>query len=538
MPYNQPQSEFDMEEQETLHILSTLLLGSMLIWGMIRLFKQGYWINWLWLMAFLMYGWTVTTTIEKALFLTLLLVLPLGFVNVLCYVFFPKQKSVPPDRTYHVSLPTKKGNLTLENIRRGIAIIGAAGSGKTESVVHGLLKHFSQHNFSGVIHDYKDFEITELAYPLFSQNDTQFFIVSFDKLYHKVNPIAPRYLPDEESVNEVSRVLAENLLEHQDGNRNATTRFFNDVVEGLIGGMIWRLKTDFPKLCTLPHLIALYQHLDADQLIAFLSGDLTSRAMADAFISGVDSERQTAGVRSTLANAFKKISTQRIFMTLSADEVDLDINNPENLAVVSVVNNPKIETSLSPIIATIIHTITKQMAVRHRNPSFLLMEEASTLRLLNMHRIPATLRSYDISTVYVLQDKIQNDMLYGDKASKAILSNLSYQFFGKANDPDTAKYYERFFEIVKKETKSVNKGYNLNFDTRVTKGEREVAKTRASIFYGLQQGEFVVMHDGKDRKVQFGKPNLERMLSVSKKVTNQDLKENFERIHSEVQQLF
>jgi type IV secretory pathway TraG/TraD family ATPase VirD4 len=48
-----------------------------------------------------------------------------------------------------------------------------------------------------------------------------------------------------------------------------------------------------------------------------------------------------------------------------------------------------------------------------------------------MHRIPATLRSYDIATIYVMQDKIQNDMMYGDKASKAILSNLSYQFFGK-----------------------------------------------------------------------------------------------------------
>ena len=538
MPYNRPQSEFDMEELKTVHIGLILLLGSLLIWGMVRLFKHGYWVNWAWLMAFFVYVWTVAATKEQVFFLTLVLILPLGFVNLLCYVFFPKQKSVPSDRTYHVTLPTKKGNLTLENIRRGIAIIGAAGSGKTESVVHGLLKHFSQHNFSGVIHDYKDFEITEMAYPLFAQNDTQFFIVSFDRLYHKVNPIAPRYLPDEESVNEVSRVLVENLLEHQDGNRNATTRFFNDVVEGLIGGMIWRLKTDFPKLCTLPHLIALYQHLDADQLIAFLSADLTSRAMADAFISGVDSERQTAGVKSTLANAFKKISTQRIFMTLSADEVDLDINNPENLAVVSVVNNPKIETSLSPIIATIIHTITKQMAVRKRNPSFLLMEEASTLRLLNMHRIPATLRSYDISTVYVLQDKIQNDMLYGDKASKAILSNLSYQFFGKANDPDTAKYYERFFEIVKKETRSVNKGHNLNFDTRVTKGEREVAKTRASIFYGLQQGEFVIMHDGKDRKVRFKMPQIKRELPKSLLIGEDELKANFERIHREAASIF
>ncbi len=212
-------------------------------------------------------------------------------------------------------------------------------------------------------------------------------------------------------------------------------------------------------------------------------------------------------------------------MALSADEIDLNINHPDSLAVVSVVNNPKIETSISPVITTIIHTITKQMSVRHRNPSFLLMEEA------------ATLRSYDIATVYVLQYKIQNDMMYGPLASKAIFSNLSYQFFGKANDPDTAKYYERFFEIIKKETISVNKGYNLNFDTRVTKGEREVAKTRAEVFYGLPQGGFVVLADGKDKRVQFRPPNIQRQLPLPERNLKEQLQENFERIHREVRLL-
>jgi hypothetical protein len=36
------------------------------------------------------------------------------------------------------------------------------------------------------------------------------------------------------------------------------------------------------------------------------------------------------------------------------------------------------------------------------------MEEAPAIRLLNMHRIPATFRGCDISTIYVMQDKIQN----------------------------------------------------------------------------------------------------------------------------------
>ncbi len=139
-------------------------------------------------------------------------------------------------------------------------------------------------------------------------------------------------------------------------------------------------------------------------------------------------------------------------MVLSAEDVPLNINSPDNPAIISIVNNPKKDASLSPVIAAIMHTVTKQMSERDKKPSFVLLEEAPTIRLSNMHRIPATLRSYDIATVYVMQDKVQNDMLYGEKASKAILSNLSYQFFGKVNDPDTAKYYERFFEIVKNPT--------------------------------------------------------------------------------------
>jgi type IV secretory pathway TraG/TraD family ATPase VirD4 len=219
--------------------------------------------------------------------------------------------------------------------------------------------------------------------------------------------------------------------------------------------------------------------------------------------------------------------------------VPLNINNPENPAVVSVVNNPKFETSYSPVIATIIHTIVKQMSVRNCMPSFLLMEEAPTIRLLNMHRIPATLRSYDIATVYVMQDKIQNDMMYGDKASKAILSNLSYQFFGKVNDPDTAKYYERFFEIVKKETTSINRGYSLDFDTRITTGERETPKIRADVFFRLKQGEFITYADGEDKKVQFKLQKIQRQVpQEEKQFSKADLEANFERVYQEVRSIF
>jgi hypothetical protein len=525
-----------MQLTNPLHILLIIILTAAVFYGLYRISKYAFFLNTVLLLGLITYVYYPHNTINALLYLGC----PLLLVNTVFYVFLHqtdlKQNT---SEKYRVTFKTDKKSFKIDNIKRGASIIGSAGSGKTESVVYGFLKHFQEHNFCGVIHDYKDFELTEMAFPLFKNPDIPFRIISFDKIIHRVNPIAPRYLQNEESVNEISRVLIENLLEQRESGTTGTSKFFNDAAEGLIGGLIWKLKTSYPQFCTLPHLIAIYQFLDTDSLIKFLETNTTSRAMADAFISGKDSERQTAGVKSTLANALKRISTQNIFMALSADEVPLNINSPENPAVISVVNNPKFESSYSPVIATIIHTVIKQMSVRNCMPSFLLMEEAPTIRLLNMHRIPATLRSYDIATVYVMQDKIQNDMMYGDKASKAILSNLSYQFFGKVNDPDTAKYYERFFEIVKKETTSINRGYSLDFDTRITTGEREIPKVRADAFFRLRQGEFITYADGEDKKVQFKLQKIQRQVPDElKKFSKADLESNFERVYQEVRSIF
>ncbi|TXK76369.1 type IV secretory system conjugative DNA transfer family protein [Mesonia sp. K4-1] len=513
-----------------------VMITTVFFYGIYRLSRYAFIICMVMIMGLLWYGF------KQELFANMVVWVgcPLLIINTTLYVFLHRSdQPLHISKKYQVHFSTSGSSFKVDNIKRGVSIIGSAGSGKTESVVYGFLKHLAEKNFSGVIHDYKDFELTEMAYPLFKNSNIPFYVVSFDQIIHRVNPIAPRYLENEESVYEVSRVLIENLLEQKESGSSGTSKFFSDAAEGLMAGLIWKMKSAYPEFCTLPHLIATYQLLDTESLIAFLETDPTSRVMASAFISGKDSDRQTAGVKSTLANALKKICTQRIFMALSVDEVPLNVNSSENPAVLMVVNNPKYESSYASVIATIIHTVIKQMSVRNRNSSFLLMEEAPTIRLLNMHRIPATLRSYDISTIYVMQDKIQNDMMYGDKASKAILSNLSYQFFGKVNDPDTAKYYERFFEIVKKETTSVNRGYSLNFDTRVTTGEREVSKRRADVFFRLKQGEFITYADGKDQKIQFEKNNIEKDLPDRlNQYSQKDLEDNFRQVYEDVKSIF
>lgn len=64
--------------------------------------------------------------------------------------------------------------------------------------------------------------------------------------------------------------------------------------------------------------------------------------------------------------------------------------------------------------------------------------------------------------------------------------------------------------MVKKGTTSVNKEHNLNFDTLITTGEKEVSKRRTNIFFRLKQGEFIAFSDGKDKRIKFYLQRIDR----------------------------
>ena len=76
-------------------------------------------------------------------------------------------------------------------------------------------------------------------------------------------------------------------------------------------------------------------------------------------------------------------------------------------------------------------------------------------------------------------------------------------------------------------------------DTRITKGEREVSKRRAEIFFKLKPGEFISFADGKDKKVKFYLPEIIRGLPEhSQMYSTEDLKANFERVYIETRAIF
>ncbi|MEO2051216.1 MAG: type IV secretory system conjugative DNA transfer family protein, partial [Allomuricauda sp.] len=171
-------------------VLSIIGLTSALFFSGYQLSNYAFWVNNLLLFALVYF----LQTSNNLVLVLLNVVCPLLLINTALYVFLHKRdNSKNSDHRYQVDFKTTNGYFKLDNIKRGASIIGSAGSGKTESVVYGFLKHFRKEGFCGIIHDYKDFELTEMAYPLFKDGDIPFKVISFDNIIHRVNPIAPRY---------------------------------------------------------------------------------------------------------------------------------------------------------------------------------------------------------------------------------------------------------------------------------------------------------------------------------------------------------
>jgi len=161
------------------------VLGSLLFYEIFRISKYGFELNLLLILSVSVALYYQDQPFVDFAGIILYMGCPLLLSNIVMYVFYEKEDESSLARAkYEVNFKNKSGKFKIKNIKRGASVIGAAGSGKTESVVYGFLEHFRKHSFCGVIHDYKDFEITEMAYPLFKEREIKFYIISFDKIMH------------------------------------------------------------------------------------------------------------------------------------------------------------------------------------------------------------------------------------------------------------------------------------------------------------------------------------------------------------------
>ncbi len=445
------------------------------------------------------------------------------------------------DPIWSVRFPIRNAkDLIIKNIKRGFAIFGSSGSGKTESGFVPIIKHAGERNIPCLCYDFKDGELTEIALYFYQDSNINFAIIipHNPRLSDRANPFHPKYIETEAHLRQKTKLIFANLKK-VDNVRDSGSSFFDKIPEPTLAAVIWRLKVDYPEYCTLPHAVAYCLTHDPNDIAQFVSRNAYSKVLGAPLIDSLKSDNQVAGVKASLSLPLTDLALPSIFWIMSANEVDLDVNNPDNPTFLSIVNSPLLARTNAPFISVIFASAINSMQVRNRPASFLLMDEGTTFTLDGISQIPATMRSFNIATIFSTQDKALSKESIGENSTNSLFANLSYQMIGKANDPDSVRYYKQISEEIEKKT--ISKSFSNAFmsgDTRISEGTRETSKYKNQDFTGLNQGQFFVFADGKDRLYDFDLYPFERIqLKVKHYITEKDINDNFNKIMEEVKNL-
>jgi type IV secretory pathway TraG/TraD family ATPase VirD4 len=451
-------------------------------------------------------------------------------VGFVLYVFVFSKPSNQKTKTPHTVRYNVEGGKPIDiDMKRGAAIFGSSGAGKSRSGFIPIFKAAMLNRLSMVNYDYKDFELVEMLNYFYHGSDIPNYTVSPARIEYsnRCNPLHPNYVNSLNDVNSLANAFMSNL-----GSPDGKPTIWDGAAESAFAGVCWRLKEDYPEHCHVPMAAAVIMGKDPTEVLEFIRKNQYASLVGKTFLDSGISEKTLGSVAFNLSNAMRRIISPEIFHVFSGNDFDLAINKAP--AVLNVVNHPKYDTLLAPFLALVIRCSMNQMSERGRNPSILSMDEASTIKLHLMERIPALLRSYEVGTVIGMQDKIQGVDVYGENKFKAIITNLGVKLLGKVNDADTAEYYQKLFELIEVEQVSISKGSGLlaNADARENVSMKEKAKHRAHEFYKLTPGHFFVFDEkGESHKVKFKAEPCEPIKSkITGNYSKTELELNFKKI--------
>lgn len=177
-----------------------------------------------------------------------------------------RTKNAKPSNPLAVQLHTTRGNIVLNNPFRGIFVLGAAGSGKSESVGVPLLEQFIGKGFAGVVYDFKFPTLADdvEAFVKAKSSPLRHYYLDFNNPLrsYRVNPLNPKYIPNTSYAREYALAIVSNLLKESIKKPDFWTRSATD----LLTACIWYLKEERQDICDLPHVFAMITSNDVDLL--------------------------------------------------------------------------------------------------------------------------------------------------------------------------------------------------------------------------------------------------------------------------------
>jgi hypothetical protein len=423
---------------------------------------------------------------------------------------FPQEERLL-ENDFSINLPARyilKGKprrswINFINPFRGLLVIGTPGAGKSYFVIRHIITQHIRKGFSMFIYDFKFDDLSIIAYNTLVRHSKKykvipkFYVIDFDKIVHRCNPLDPITMEDITDASESSRTIMLGL------NRDWIKKqgdFFVESPINFVTAIIWFLrKYENGKYCSLPHVIELMQ-LDYKTLFPLLRTEPEIDVLINPFESAYRHEawEQLEGQIASAKIGMARLSSPQLYYVLSGNDFTLDINNPTEPKIVCVGNNPQKQQIFGAVLSLYISRVIKLVNKKGKMKSSLIFDEFPTVYFNNMDNLIATARSNKVATTLAVQDYSQLKKDYGRDQAEVIMNIVGNVISGQVVG-ETAKFLsERFGKIVQeRESVSINRT-----DTSVSRSTQLDAAVPPSKIASLSSGEFVgIVADDPDQKI-------------------------------------
>ena len=474
--------------------------------------------------------------------------LPLKLIN-----FFIK-KDLSKLETF--SFQTTNKTVKIQNPFAGIYVQGGAGTGKSESLLKPMIKQGIEQNFAYILYDFKgDLSVFEKEL-LELNNIYDSYTLNFREPLssHRFNPLNPVFLDSSAAVFELSKTLFYNL---SPGAIKQSNNYFLDEAINFFTALVIYLKNNHKQCCSIPHIISSFSQVQIDKMIPLISQDLEALPFIASLknVLELGASKQLAGVVGTLQGNLAKFSSKELFWILSGNDFTPDINNPDDIKRLTIINNSVLPGFYGPLIAMIINVCLKNMNDQGKHKSVVYLDEAPTIYIPEFEQIPATARSNKIATVYACQDYMQIVDKYGREKAQTIISNLSSQFFGRTTNVESIKLISELFGKYEKRFETESRGVSTEiFDIGDMKKNRNTSESfqeryrvSSNELTSLDPGEFYAITSSLKGKQAFKQlPRIKRkkeevvdsIRTLTYQASDSEIESNYLSIHNAVQRIF
>jgi hypothetical protein len=423
---------------------------------------------------------------------------------------FPQEERLL-ENEYSINLPAqyilrgsaRRSWINFINPFRAVLVIGTPGAGKSYFVIRHIITQHIRKGFSMFIYDFKYDDLSIIAYNALLKYGycykvrPKFYVIEFDKIVHRCNPLDPVTMEDITDASESSRTIMLGL------NRDWIKKqgdFFVESPINFVTAIIWFLrKYENGKFCTLPHVIELMQ-LDYKTMFPLLKTEPEIDVLINPFESAYRHEawEQLEGQIASAKIGMARLSSPQLYYVLSGNDFTLDINNPDEPKIVCMGNNPQKQQIFGAVLSLYISRVIKLVNKKGKMKSSLIFDEFPTVYFNNIDSLIATARSNKVATTVAVQDYSQLKKDYGRDQAEVIMNIVGNVISGQVVGETSKFLSERFGKIVQeRESISINRT-----DTSVSRSTQLDAAIPPSKIASLSSGEFVGMvADDPDQKI-------------------------------------